>query len=163
MKPRLLSFRELQIELRSLARETKRFNLQHKQKKALSQVQVVGGKIQSGPTDRADTGKHNSGLSELTALVKDIALNQEEQGRKLAQLESRLNTTPVPASPRSRPGTGNVSAGATFVCYRCGKPGHAARVCRAVLPDSELTHAPGSSAAGVPNENAAAARQTLNS
>ena len=45
LKPRLLSFRELQIELRNLARETKRFNLQHKQNNALSQVQLVGSKI----------------------------------------------------------------------------------------------------------------------
>lgn len=163
MKPRLLSFRDLQVELRNLARETKRFNPQLKQKKAFSQVQITGSKQQSGPCDRADVASHNSGLSELTALMKNIALNQEEQSKRLAQLESRLNPTPALTPFRPRPGTGNVSGGATVVCYRCGRSGHVARVCRTVLLDSELSGTSGQHATVVPDGSSVTAGPSLNS
>ncbi len=41
LKPRLLSFRELQVELRNLVRETKKFQSQPKLKKTYAQVHVT--------------------------------------------------------------------------------------------------------------------------
>lgn len=41
MKSRLLSFRELQAELRNLAKETKKFQSQHKPKKVYARVHVT--------------------------------------------------------------------------------------------------------------------------
>lgn len=41
MKPMLLSFRQLQAELRNLAREAKKFQPQHKEKKTFTQVHMA--------------------------------------------------------------------------------------------------------------------------
>lgn len=161
MKPRLLSFRDLQVELRNLARETKRFNPQHKQKKAFSQVQTAGNKPRSGSSDRTDAGKHNSEISELAALVKGIAMNQEEQCKRLAQLESKFN--PAPSSFRSNPGNRDASRRAAVVCHRCGRPGHLARSCRTVLPDGEPPATADVHAAVMPDGSAPAGGQSLNS
>lgn len=128
MKPRLLSFRELQDELRNLAKETRKFQPQNKPKRTYSQVQVTS----EGQTEKT---KHTSEWSELTELVKKLALCQEEQMTKLAHLESRFTSpfaAPLPPS-RVRPPPGPTSA---VTCHRCGKQGHIARVCRAVLPDA---------------------------
>ena len=159
MKPRLLGFRELQVELRNLARETKRFNVNNRQKKTFSQVQVAGDKQQSGRSGQAEAGKHDSELSELTALVRNIALNQEEQSKKLAHLESKINTPQTPAPVKPRIVTENRSGGAPIVCHRCGKPNHIARLCRSVLPTGVQVGTPTPS---VPDVSTATAGQHLN-
>lgn len=141
MKPRLLSFRELQAELRNLARETKKFHPQHKPKKPFSQVHVAVGGQQGGAKVKADTVKPSSELSELTEIVKKLALSQEEQVKRLTQLESRIAPLQTSAPTRTLPALRSESAGATFVCYRCGRAGHVARVCRTVMPDNnQITH-----------------------
>lgn len=133
LAPRLLSFRELQAELRNLARETKKFQTQSKAKKTYAQVHVTSG---GGGNTQMDRPKHTSEMSELTEMVKKLALIQEEQMAKLSQLEMRM------ASPLAvQPAKGKASQSLSFVCYRCGEPGHTARVCRAVLPDPSLAEA----------------------
>ncbi len=133
LAPRLLSFRELQAELRNLARETKKFQTQSKAKKTYAQVHVTSG---GGGNTKMDRPKHTSEMSELTEMVKKLALIQEEQMAKLSQLEMRM------ASPLAvQPAKGKASQSLSFVCYRCGEPGHTARVCRAVLPDPSLAEA----------------------
>ena len=134
MKPRLLSFRELQDELRNLAKETKKFQSLNKSKKTYAQVQVASECTLNMKTDKA---KHTSEWSELTDLVKKLALCQEEQMAKLTHLESRMAapfSAPVPP-PRARPPPGPTTQTSAVTCYRCGKQGHIARVCRAVFPD----------------------------
>lgn len=135
MKPRLLSFRELQDELRNLAKETKKFQPCNRQKKTYAQVQVTS----ECKTEKAKQTE----WSELTQLVKKLALGQEEQLAKLAHLESRI-AAPSSASfpsPRVRPHPGPATQASTIMCHRCGKQGHVARVCRAVLPDFSQTWA----------------------
>lgn len=134
MKPRLLSFRELQDELRHLAKETRRFQPQNKSKKTYSQVQVTS-------ECRSEKAKHTSEWSELTQLVKKLAPCQEEQMAKLTHLESRIASpfaTPL-STPRVRPPSGSATSMSAVTCHRCGKQGHIARVCRAVLPDASQT------------------------
>lgn len=136
MKPRLLSFRELQDELRNLAKETKKFQPCNRQKKTYAQVQVTS-------ECKTEKAKQTSEWSELTQLVKKLALGQEEQMAKLAHLESRI-AAPSSASfpsPRVRPHPGPATQASTVICHRYGKQGHVARVCRAVLPDSSQTWA----------------------
>lgn len=134
LKPRLLSFRELQAELRDMTKETKQFQSFHKSKRAHTQIQTASG---SSPTVNVEETTHVSELSELTELVKKLALCQAEQMTKLTYLESRV-TAPFPApppqvqAPIGPPIRAQIS---TVTCHRCGKQGHIARVCRAVLPD----------------------------
>lgn len=133
MKPRLLSFRELQDELRNLAKETRKFQ-SHKPKKTYAQVQVAS---ESTLNVKAEKAKHTSEWSELTEMVKKLALCQEEQMAKLNHLESRIAapfSAPAPP-PRARHPPVSTTQTSTVTCYRCGKQGHIARVCRAVFPD----------------------------
>ena len=129
MTPRLLSFRELQAELRNLARENKKFQPQNKVKKTYAQVHVTS---EGGGNVKTERAKHTSELSELTEMVKRLALNQEEQMAKLSHLELRITAPPLISSPTVRPSPGK--ANQSFTCYRCGMLGHTARVCRALLP-----------------------------
>lgn len=135
MIPRLLRFRELQAELRHLAREAKKFQPQNKMKKTLTQVHVATDGTAGG-------GKSTSEMSELLEMVKRLANSQEEQMAKLLHLEKRVSfqaVEPRPTFPSSR-GRGIPNAG--FTCYRCEKPGHTARYCRAVLPDPKPEDSP---------------------
>lgn len=131
MTPRLLSFRELQTELRNLARESKKFQSQNKARKTVTQVHVMpegGGNVKSEKTN------HTSELSELTEMVKRLARNQEEQMAKLSHLELSISLQPPPSIQAVQPSQGRAVPSTSFTCYRCGKPGHTARICRAVLP-----------------------------
>lgn len=138
MAPRRWSFRELQAELRNLARETMKCRPQTKSNKTYAQVHVATGG--AGP-NKVDRSKHPSELAELTEMVKKLALAQEEQMNKMAQLEFRI--THAPAAPPSsvQPAKGKLSQSSSFVCYRCGETGHTARVCRTLLPDASLAEA----------------------
>lgn len=138
MAPRLLSFRELQAELRNLARETKKFQTQNKTNRSYAQVHVTSG---GGGNTKTDRPKHTSELSELTEMVKKLAHIQEEQMAKLSQLEMRMTSPPLASPLPVQPAKGKVSQSPSFVCYRCGEPGHTARVCRAVLPERSLAEA----------------------
>lgn len=138
LAPRLLSFRELQAELRNLARETKKFQMQSKAKKTYAQVHVTAGGSGNTKTDRP---KHTSEISELTEMVKKLALIQEEQMSKLSQLEMRMAPPSLAPPLAVQPAKGKAKQGPSFVCYRCGESGHTARVCRAVLPDPSLAEA----------------------
>lgn len=131
MTPRLLSFRELQTELRNLARETKKFQSQNRAKKTITQVHVTSeesGNVKSEKTN------HHSELSELTEMVKRLARSQEEHMAKLSHLELRVASVPPAPVLAAQPAQGRAVLNSSFICYRCGKPGHTARVCRAVLP-----------------------------
>lgn len=136
MKPRLLSFRELQAELRNLARETKKFQMQPKAKKTYNQVQFTHTNgHQSGENLRTEKGnRSNTDLSELTALVKKLVSSQEDQISRLTQLEARFGALPNTVSSQRPQGVYD-DASRAVVCYRCGKPGHIARLCRTVLTD----------------------------
>lgn len=139
MKPRLLSFRELQAELRNLAREAKKFQSQQKPKKTYAQVHVTSA---CDANVKAEKTKHASELSELTEMVKKLALNQQEHMAKLSHLESRI-TAPSPIPPaRTQPSPIKPTQSASVTCHRCGKQGHIARVCRAVFPGSHPAWTP---------------------
>lgn len=138
MKPRLLSFRELQAELRNLTKETKKFQSLNKPKRTYTQVQVAPD---GNSNVRTEKGKHASEWSELTALVKKLALCQEEQMAKLTHLESRIAAPSSAPPPRAWPPPGPTTQTPVVTCYRCGKQGHIARVCRAVFPDPHQTWA----------------------
>ncbi|XP_078786930.1 uncharacterized protein LOC144983691 [Oryzias latipes] len=149
MKPRLLSFRELQVELRDLARESKKFHSQPKSKKPGAQVQFAA---EYSTNVKAERAKPSSELSALTELVQKLAINQEEHMAKLSRLEARIAVPPLslpswpqsppapsprprpPAPPYSTPPMTNTEKNQSFVCYRCGKQGHIARVCKAAFP-----------------------------
>ncbi|MEQ2169175.1 hypothetical protein GOODEAATRI_022354 [Goodea atripinnis] len=135
LKPRLLSFQELQAELRDMSKETKKFQSLYKFKRAHTQIQTAPA---SSPMVKMERTSHASELSELTELVKKLALRQGEQMDKLTYLESRVATPPAPSPvppPRVHAPIGPPTQRATVTCYRCRKQGHIARVCRAVLPD----------------------------
>ena len=139
MKPRLLSFWELQDELRNLAKENKKFHSLTKPKRSYVQVQVAPEYNSNMKTEKV---KHTSEWSELTELVKKLALCQEEQMTKLTHLEARI-TSPSSAPPlrvhaSPRPATPT----SAITCYRCGKQGHIARVCRAVFTDQTWARQP---------------------
>lgn len=135
VKSKLSSFRELQAELRSLAREGRRFQTSTKSKKTVSQVHVQRTEPSQKPKPEI-ANKQKSDLSELTELVKKLALSQEAQLQRLSDLEAKLakpSTSLVghlhpQASTKNKP---------DFICHRCGKPGHVARYCRAILPAQE--------------------------
>lgn len=144
MIPRLLSFRELQAELRHLAREVRKCQPLNKAKRqTFTQVHIASE--DSGNVKRGGI-KPVSELSELTEMVKKLALRQEEHMAKLSHLELRIASPPLgpPPTALSVPGRTNQNLG--FTCFRCGKPGHTARVCRALLPDTNLAAAPQSNA-----------------
>ncbi len=140
LKPRLLSFHELQEELRSLARETKRFQPQKKLKGPFTQVHVAAREQQGATKEQTEAVKPPSELSALTTLIQKLTLSQEEQIKRLAQLESKLASLQTPAPTRPQPVARSDSEAATFVCYRCGRAGHVARVCRTVMPDNLNTN-----------------------
>lgn len=135
MKPSLLSFRELQAELRDLARENKRFQPHNKSKKTYEQVHVTSD---CSPNIRAERTKHVSELAELTEIVKKLALSQEEQMTKLSHLEAQIKA-PTPVPPPRPQLLSNPTQNVGVTCYRCGKSGHIARVCRAVFPNPNPT------------------------
>lgn len=140
MKPRLLSFRELQAELRNLSRESKKFS-QTKPKKTLNQVHAAAFSETSQCNSKGTPitqSRHNSELSELTELVKRLALSQEEQMARLSRLETNVTvSSPVTAQmpPPFLKSKDNAHKSAGLVCYRCGKPGHVSRLCRTILPE----------------------------
>ena len=138
MKPRLLSFRELQAELRNLTKETKKFPSLNKSQRTYMQVQVAPNCSSNVNTEKT---KHTSEWSELTELVKKLALCQEEQMAKLTHLESRITAPSFIPPQRVRPSPGPTTQTPLATCYRCGKQGHIARVCRAVLADPNPTWA----------------------
>lgn len=135
MKPRLLNFRELQEELRNLAKETKKFQSLNKPRKTYAQVQVTP---ENRVNVKTEGSRPTAEWSELTELVKKLALRQEEQMNKLSHLEARMAAPfdPPGPPPRARLPQGPAAQAQVVTCYRCGKQGHIARVCRAVLPDS---------------------------
>ncbi|XP_051803050.1 uncharacterized protein LOC110947665 isoform X1 [Acanthochromis polyacanthus] len=137
MKPRLLSFRELQAELRNLARETKKFQSQQKAKKTYAQVHVTS---EYGGNERAEKSRYATEISELTEIVKKLALNQEEQMAKLSHLESRVAAPHSVPPPRIQPSQGITGQGVGVTCHQCGKRGHIARVCRAVFLEGRQPH-----------------------
>ena len=140
LKPRLLSFRELQEELRNLAREVKRFHPQQRLKKPLTQVHVASREQQGTARETTEAVKPPLELSVLTALVQKLTLNQEEQVKRLAQLELTLVSLKTPAPTRLSSVARSESEPAALVCYRCGRAGHMARVCRTVMPDQANTN-----------------------
>lgn len=123
MKPRLLSFRELQAELRNLAKEAKRFQPQNKSRKTYTQVHVASECSTNVKTEKTN---HAPEWSELTELVKKLALNQEEQMAKLSHLESRIAAPASSPPPRVRPPPGGTTRTTSVTCYRCGQQGHIA-------------------------------------
>ncbi|XP_041841587.1 protein transport protein SEC31-like [Melanotaenia boesemani] len=138
MKPRLLSFRELQAELRNLARESKRFQPQHKVKKTYAQVHVTP---EVGGNAGAVGSKRVAEIAELTEIVKKLALNQEQQMAKLSHLESRIALSPTQSPRTAQSSSRTLDQNSNVRCYRCGKGGHIARVCRAVFSDSDQDRA----------------------
>lgn len=65
-----------------------------------------------------DAAKPPSELSSLTALIQKLALNQEEQVKRLAQLETKLTSPQTPA-PTRLPSVVRSDGEhlTTFVCY----------------------------------------------
>ncbi len=154
MKLRLLSFRELQAELRNLARETKKCQSQPKAKKTYAQAQFTAASVnQSGENSRTDkANKLNSDLSELTAMVKKLMSSQEDQINRLIQLESRVGVSPRTVLPQPQRSQGSSDTEVRdVVCYHCGKPRHIAHLCRTLMIDEVA-----------PAENRAETRHDLN-
>lgn len=154
MKPRLLGFRELQAELRNLARETRKFQTQPRAKKTFTQAQFTttsGNQTDEKP--RTEKGnRQNSDLTELTAMVKKLVSSQEDQMNRLTQLEARVGASPCTVRPQTQRSQGSSDTAVRgVVCYRCGKPGHIARLCRTMMTDE-----------AVQAENRTEARQDLN-
>lgn len=154
MKPRLLSFRELQAELRNLARESKKFQTHPKAKKTNAQAQLTtasGNQRGENPRTEKVNGQ-NSELTELAALVRKLVSSQEDQIHRLTRLEARVGTPPQTVLPRAQRPQGSGGTGVRgIVCYRCGNPGHVARLCRTGMTDEVLAA-----------ENGAEVRQDLN-
>lgn len=138
MKPRLLSFRELQAEIRNLARETKKFQTQPRVKKMYTQAQftTMSG-IHTDEKPRTEKGnRQNTDLTELTAMVKKLVSSQEDQINRLTLLEARVGASPWTMLPHTQRFQGSSDpAVRAVVCYRCGKPGHIARLCRTMMND----------------------------
>lgn len=75
--------------------------------------------------------------------------SQEDQISRLTQLEARVGAPPQTVLPRAQVSGDTGVRG--IVSYRCGNPGHIARLCRTVM-----THEV------PPAENVAETRQDLN-
>lgn len=138
MKPQLLSFRELQAELRNLAGETKKFQMLPKSKKAYTQAQFTAASgNRSGESAATEKGnRQNNDLTELTAMVKKLVISQEDQVSRLSQLEARFAASPRMIFPQTqRPQGSSDTPSRSVVCYRCNKPGHIARLCRTIMTD----------------------------
>nr|XP_020466493.1 LOW QUALITY PROTEIN: transient receptor potential cation channel subfamily V member 5-like [Monopterus albus] len=126
IKPRLLSFHELQAELRDLARETRKFDPHRRNKKPMSQMHLAQA---GGAPTMADRMKQASGLAELTEMVKKLALSQEEQIIKLSQLASRITASEPPAiQPATPPSQCRPLAASGKALYMCVTPLHIAVV-----------------------------------
>ncbi len=91
-------------------------------------------------------------MSELTAMVKKLMSSQEDQINRLIQLEARVGASPHAVFPQPQRAQGSSDTEVRgVVCYRCGKPGHIARLCRTLMMDEVA-----------PAENGAETRQDLN-
>jgi len=101
----------------------------------------VSGNL-SGEKPRTEKGnRQNTDLTELTAMVKKLVSSQEDQLNRLMQLEAKVGASPQTVFPHTqRPQESSDTAVRGVVCYRCGKPGHIARLCRTVMTD-EATQA----------------------
>lgn len=157
MKSRLLSFKELQAELRNLSRENKKFLMQHKAKKVHTQVQVAP---QTGSLMRSEGARRHSELTEMNEMIRQLTVTQQEQMTRLARLETKL--APLnPPRPNQRPPR-FVPPVTSVICHRCGGQGHIARVCRATFQSSNFDNNPPSEPANLPEANATSQSQPLN-
>ncbi|KAL7841973.1 hypothetical protein SRHO_G00236620 [Serrasalmus rhombeus] len=101
--------------------------------RAFDELRAEYGDIQSPLDPLADFYERSQKPAELTALVKKLALTQEEQISRMAALESKIAATPhstTAVAPLK-------SDKAILVCFQCGKARHVARVCRAVLTSDD--------------------------
>ncbi|XP_056589968.1 uncharacterized protein coro2ab isoform X1 [Triplophysa dalaica] len=141
MKPRLLSFRELQAELRNLARETRKFQTQPRAKKTYTQAQftTTSGNLSDEKLRTEKGNRQNTDLTELTVMVKKLVSSQEDQINRLTQLEARVGATRWPVLPQTQRSQGSAETAVRgVVCHRCGKPGHIARLCRTMMTDEAV-------------------------
>lgn len=120
MKPRLLSFRELQSELRNLARDTRKFQTQPRAKKTYTQAQftTTSGNL-SDEKLRTEKGKRqNTDLNELSVMVKKLVSSQEDQINRLTQLEARIGATRWPVLPQTQRSQGSTETAVRgVVCH----------------------------------------------
>ncbi|KAE8277777.1 hypothetical protein D5F01_LYC24204 [Larimichthys crocea] len=78
-KPRLLSFRELQDELRNLAKETKKFQSSNKSKKTYAQVKVASECTLNAKAEKGEHTSECSAFKRLEPMVTGATMGTKQQ------------------------------------------------------------------------------------
>ena len=158
MRPRDMTFRELQVELRQMERESR-----------MAAALKMGAKMHSHQSQQArpphEYQQSPSSLPDLTAYERSQPVHKNSQPktdhevlhelvltvRQLAQKFEQISTTPRQAQHPMR--NQHSDGPRVFVCHKCGQEGHIAKGCRRAplnskgpRPEGKPSEAPNSQA-----------------
>ena len=142
MRPREMTFRELQVELRHLERESRiaaetktRAKIQFQQ--PLQDRPSYHHRTSSSPPNNSSTYERNQPANKNSnpksdhEVLQDLVLTVRQLAQKVDQMTSG------PRQTRRQKGDKQSANQRVFVCHKCGQEGHIARGCRSVPLNSK--------------------------
>ncbi len=129
MKPREMSFRELQIELRQIERENRMGStMTTDTTKALSQPQYARPTYQSAPPKQTKApATQEAQRTPLNSSNDEVLQNLILTVQKLTQKVDQMSTMPIQYQHRRQE---YQASNRQITCHKCGQDGHIARGCR---------------------------------
>lgn len=129
MKPREMSFRELQTELRQIERENRLASTLATDTKALTQPQYARPTYQSAPPKQSKaTATQVTQRTAPNSSNDEVLQNLILTVQKLAQRVDQMSTYPPQTQHRRQESQATTQG--VFTCHKCGQEGHIARGCR---------------------------------